>query len=127
MASDHGDDTLHDGLMTRGHWPSRAFELDEIQSAGFAIDDPELAPELYAIADAALIRRTLAKNVRRERECAELSRETLAELCLVRRSTISRIENAQQEPRLSTLVAFSRVLKVPLAALTEGLPERQPF
>jgi len=78
---------------------------------------------ISALAHPEQIRGTLAENVRRERERAGLSQEELADACLVRRSTISRIEKGAQEPRISTLVAFSMVLRVPFDALTEGLPE----
>jgi transcriptional regulator with XRE-family HTH domain len=69
-----------------------------------------------------LIRKTLAENVRRQREDAGLSQEALAVVSEVRKSTISRIEKAEQEPRLSTLIAFSMALNVPFHAFMGGLP-----
>jgi transcriptional regulator with XRE-family HTH domain len=72
------------------------------------------------------IRAVLAKNVRRERVGVGLSQEELAERCHVRRSTVARIEKAVQEPRLSTLVAFSEAMGIPLAALMEGLLDPLP-
>jgi transcriptional regulator with XRE-family HTH domain len=78
------------------------------------------------VADAQLIRRALAENVRRQREDAGLSQEALADVSVVRRSTISRIELGEQEPRISTLVAFSDALNVPLHAFLAGLPGAPP-
>ena len=69
------------------------------------------------------IRRTLAANVRRERERAGLSREAFADACDLGRGTIARIEKGEREPRVSTLVAFSVALDVPLSAFLDGLPE----
>lgn len=69
------------------------------------------------------IRCILAVNVRRERERAGLSRETLADSCDLGRGTVARIEKAEREPRISTLSAFSRALNVPLSAFTDGVPE----
>jgi ribosome-binding protein aMBF1 (putative translation factor) len=74
------------------------------------------------IADAQLVRRTLGENVRRRREDAGLSQEALADVSVVRKSTIARIEKAEQEPRISTLIAFSLALNVPLHAFMGGLP-----
>jgi transcriptional regulator with XRE-family HTH domain len=74
------------------------------------------------VAHTQLIRRTLATNVRRERERGGLSQEALADASCVPRSTISRLEQAQQEPRLSTLVAIAVALGTPLWTLLVGLP-----
>ena len=75
-----------------------------------------------SVAKARRIRTTLARNVRRERERAGLSQEALADACRLRRGTIVRIERAEREPRVSTLVACSIALHVPLGAFLEGLP-----
>ena len=69
------------------------------------------------------IRRLLAANVRRERERAGLSREALGATCDLGRGTVARIERAEHEPRISTLIAFSVALDVPLRAFIDGLPE----
>jgi DNA-binding XRE family transcriptional regulator len=69
------------------------------------------------------IRCLLAGNVRRERERAQLSQEALAEACNLQRSTVARIERAEREPRITTLVAFSVALEIPLSALLAGLLE----
>jgi transcriptional regulator with XRE-family HTH domain len=74
------------------------------------------------VSKAGWIRATLAENVRRERERAGLSQEALADACMVRRGTIARIEKAEREPRISTLVACSVALEVPLHVFLRGLP-----
>jgi transcriptional regulator with XRE-family HTH domain len=98
-------------VSERGEWHGR----------GTSGDDWALA-----LTDIRPIRRTLAENLRREREQAGFSQEALADVCLVRRSTISRVERAEHEPRISTLLAFSFALEVPLRALLEGLPQPPP-
>jgi len=75
-----------------------------------------------SVEDAQLIRRTLAENVRRQRESAGFSQDALADVTAVRRSTIQRIEKAEQEPRISTLVALAVALNVPFDVFTAGLP-----
>lgn len=82
----------------------------------------ESADATATAADVQQIRRALAENVRRQREDAGLSQEALADVSVVRRSTISRIETGEQEPRISTLVAFSVALNVPLHAFLARLP-----
>jgi transcriptional regulator with XRE-family HTH domain len=78
------------------------------------------------------VRRRLGDNVRAAREQAGLSQEELARACLIRRSTISRIEKGEQEPRVTTLLAFSRALGVSFGTLTAGVEinlaatDRQP-
>lgn len=72
-------------------------------------------------ARAARIRRTLASNVKRERDRKGLSQEGLGLASGLPRGTVSRVERAQQEPRLSTLDAFSAALGVPLEAFLAGL------
>jgi transcriptional regulator with XRE-family HTH domain len=74
------------------------------------------------VAKARQIRAVLADNVRRERERAGLSQEALADACLVRRGTIARIEKGEREPRVSTLVACSVALDLPLYVFLQGLP-----
>jgi transcriptional regulator with XRE-family HTH domain len=44
----------------------------------------------------------------------------------VRRSTVARIEKAIHEPKVSTLVAISTALEVPLASPMSGLPDPLP-
>lgn len=68
------------------------------------------------------IRDTVAANLRRERERAGLSQRGLATVSRVGEDTVARLEKAQQEPRLATLVAFSFALGVPLGVLLCDLP-----
>jgi len=75
-----------------------------------------------SVAKARGIRTILARNMRRERERTGLSQRALADACRLRRGTIVRIEKAEHEPRISTLVACSIALDVPLGAILEGLP-----
>jgi transcriptional regulator with XRE-family HTH domain len=58
-----------------------------------------------------------------ERERVGLSQEALADTCRLGRGTVTRIEKAEREPRISTLIAFSLALNAPLAAFLDGLPE----
>lgn len=76
-----------------------------------------------SVANGIQIRHILADNVRRERERAGFSQEALANACQLRRGAIARIEKAEREPRVSTLVACSIALEVPLQAFLRGLPE----
>ncbi len=69
------------------------------------------------------IRATLANNVRHERQRAGMSQSALARASSVRRETIARVEAAEQEPRISTLVAFAVALRVPLHVFLVGLPD----
>jgi transcriptional regulator with XRE-family HTH domain len=71
--------------------------------------------------DVVRVRHRLAANIRVARKRSELSQEDLARICMMRRSTISRIERGEQEPRVSTLVAVSRGLRVPLQVLMRGV------
>lgn len=73
------------------------------------------------VTTARLIRQALAANVRRERQRAGLSQHALAERSLVSRGTIMHVEKAEQEPRLSTLAAFSTALNIPLDRFLVGL------
>jgi DNA-binding XRE family transcriptional regulator len=88
---------------------------------------PRVAHQRYTdttltVADAQLIRKRLAENVRRQRENAGFSQDALADVSVVGRSTIQRIEKGEQEPRISTLVAFAVALNVPFDAFMAGLP-----
>lgn len=69
------------------------------------------------------IRTTSARNIRRARRRAGISQQELARASQLAKSTVARLEAAEQDPRLSTLVAISFGLGVPLAVLLEGLPE----
>lgn len=82
-------------------------------------DHWEWAP---VVTNARLVRETLAKNIFRERTRTGVSQKTLAAACQVSRDTISRLERGEQEPRITTLVAFSIALNVPLSAFLKELP-----
>jgi transcriptional regulator with XRE-family HTH domain len=59
--------------------------------------------------------------LRRRREDAWLTQQELAELAQVHRTTINTIENGKDtSPRMSTLLALARALKVHPDALVEG-------
>lgn len=49
----------------------------------------------------------------------------LAELCGLSKGMLSKIENAQTSPSLSTLARLSEALAVPVTAFFRGLPEEQ--
>jgi transcriptional regulator with XRE-family HTH domain len=74
-------------------------------------------------ASVARIRERLAANVLRERERSGLTQERLGTLIQRDRQTISRIENAQTDASISTLVGLSLALRVSLDSLLDGLPE----
>ncbi len=69
-----------------------------------------------------LLRAILGGNLRRERELAGITQQTLAGRTHVAEDTIIRTERAHQEPKLSTVVAWSFGLVVPLLSLLAGLP-----
>ena len=73
------------------------------------------------VVDAGLIRQTLALNELRQRERAGLSRKALAEASVIAPVTVFRIETAETEARISTLVAFAMALGLPLDPFLEGL------
>jgi transcriptional regulator with XRE-family HTH domain len=62
-----------------------------------------------------------AANVRAERKRLELSQEALGYLCDLNMSEISRLERAQRDPRLATIVKLARALQIPPAQLLEGI------
>lgn len=72
-----------------------------------------------------LLRAILGSNLLRERNRAGISQQTLAGRTHVGEDTIIRTERAHQEPKLSTVVAWSFGLSAPLTSLLEGLPSVQ--
>src|SRR5215218_8974785 len=64
--------------------------------------------------------RVLGANLAYERKRRALSMSALAELAGTHASEISRIEHAQRDPRLSTIVRVARGLEIPLADLLRG-------
>jgi len=69
-----------------------------------------------------MIRETLATNLSRERKRAGLTQEQLASTSGVPRLTISSIEGAKQEPRITTLDSFAVALGVHVNLLLSDLP-----
>lgn len=63
-------------------------------------------------------------NLARERGRQRLSTRTLARLAGMHGSEISRIENSQREPKVSTAIRLAKALRVPLSALVGGSDER---
>jgi transcriptional regulator with XRE-family HTH domain len=63
-------------------------------------------------------------NLARERGRQRLSTRTLARLAGMHGSEISRIENSQREPKVSTAIRLANALRVPLSALVGG-PDEQ--
>jgi transcriptional regulator with XRE-family HTH domain len=82
-------------------------------------------------AELALLLREFADNVRRLRALKQpgYSQEALADDARLHRTEISKIERAQRDPRLSTLLILADALGLSLDDLVEGLPvpkERRP-
>jgi transcriptional regulator with XRE-family HTH domain len=68
------------------------------------------------------VRHALGVNVRRGRTSAEFTQEQLAYASGLPRSTITRIEKGEREPRISTLIAIAVALDAPLCSLLVALP-----
>jgi transcriptional regulator with XRE-family HTH domain len=76
--------------------------------------------------NARLIREIVATNLRRERERTGMSHRTLAGRSGLGTGTVARIEASRREAKISTLVAFSFGLYVPLPSLLVGVPSPEP-
>jgi transcriptional regulator with XRE-family HTH domain len=63
----------------------------------------------------------LGANIRRERRAASLSQMALADRCGLHFTEISRLELAERDPRLSTVVKVARGLGIPPSRLLEGV------
>ncbi len=99
--------------------PSASPGLNEILWVG----DPTLAANWTLTPNnLRLLRVILGENLRRERKLVGLSQQILAGRTRVGEDTIIRTERAHQEPKLSTVVAWSFGLSVPLLSLLVGLP-----
>jgi transcriptional regulator with XRE-family HTH domain len=72
--------------------------------------------------EARLIRETIGRNIRRERELAGLRPGDLADRSGVSRNTIWRMEEGKQEPRLTTMIALAFALDAPVKVLLVDLP-----
>jgi transcriptional regulator with XRE-family HTH domain len=90
------------------------------------VGDHRLAASWTLTPDVRLLRAILGANLRRERKLAGITQHTLAGLSHTGEDTIIRTERALQEPRLSTVVAWSFGLSVPLLSLLAGLPSTRP-
>jgi len=62
-------------------------------------------------------RQTLGERIRRLREAMGLSQDELAKRAGIGRVTLSRIENGEQSPRLSTLEALAQALGISIEQL----------
>jgi transcriptional regulator with XRE-family HTH domain len=62
-----------------------------------------------------------AANVRRERERQGLSKSALARVCGMYTSEITRLEAAERDPRLSTIVRIAHGLGVSASDLLKGI------
>jgi transcriptional regulator with XRE-family HTH domain len=62
-------------------------------------------------------------NLRSHRKRASLTQEELAHAASVHPSEVSRLEGAQRDPRLSTIVRLAAALGVPPASLLERIAE----
>jgi len=60
-------------------------------------------------------------NVRRHRLRLELSQEALGFKCGLHPTEISRLERAQREPRLGTIVVIARALEIKPSDLLDGI------
>jgi transcriptional regulator with XRE-family HTH domain len=58
------------------------------------------------------VREQFAINLRRYRNAAGLSQETLASICELHRTEISLLERRKRSPRLETIVILSRGLEL---------------
>jgi transcriptional regulator with XRE-family HTH domain len=66
-------------------------------------------------------REQLGANIRRERKAASLSQMALADRCGVHFTEISRLELADRDPRLTTILKVARGLDVTPSQLLEGV------
>jgi transcriptional regulator with XRE-family HTH domain len=62
-----------------------------------------------------------AQNLKRQRERRGLSQEALGALCDLHRTEVSRLERADRDPRLATIVKLARALGVTPGELLEGI------
>ena len=60
-------------------------------------------------------------NLREQRKAAGLSQEALGHRCSLHPTEIGRLERADREPRLSTIVRLSRALEIEPAELLAGI------
>jgi transcriptional regulator with XRE-family HTH domain len=68
-------------------------------------------------------RQQFGANVRRARIAAGLTQEGLSQRSGLALSEISRLENGQRDPRLSTIIRLAAGLALPAAALLDQVDE----
>jgi transcriptional regulator with XRE-family HTH domain len=66
-------------------------------------------------------REQFARNLRTQRLRRGLSKEALADACGLHRTEVSPLERAGRDPRLSTITRLARALRIPAAALLDGI------
>jgi transcriptional regulator with XRE-family HTH domain len=67
-------------------------------------------------------RETFGANLKRERKRLKLSQEALGDLSGLNMTEVSRLERAERDPRLGTIVKLARGLGVPPMQLLDGIP-----
>ena len=67
-------------------------------------------------------RETFGANLKRERKRLKLSQEALGDLSGLNMTEVSRLERAERDPRLGTVVKLARGLGVPPMQLLDGIP-----
>jgi transcriptional regulator with XRE-family HTH domain len=67
-------------------------------------------------------RETFGANLKRERKRLRLSQEALGDLSDLNMTEVSRLERAERDPRLGTIVKLARGLGVPPMQLLDGIP-----
>lgn len=67
---------------------------------------------------------SFSENLKRLRLERKMTQDELAELLKTSKQVISRYENGQRSPKVSTVAAFAEALNVPIVALTDG-PDAQ--
>lgn len=67
-------------------------------------------------------RETFGANLKRERTRLKLTQESLGELSDLDTTEVSRLERAERDPRLTTIVKLARGLGVPPMRLLDGIP-----
>lgn len=63
----------------------------------------------------------LGRNVRVRREGSGMTQEDLAHAAGVHTSEVSRVERAERDPRLSTIVKLANALQTPPGRLLDGI------
>lgn len=67
----------------------------------------------------ATLLKNLASNVRQVREARGLSQSALATMAAMSRARLNQLEQARQDPRVSTVLKIAQALKVPISKLLE--------